>query len=66
MRVLLPLEKEHSEVSGIKTVRQLLSHFSFKEEEVLVVNKKDSKLLTSDDRLEDEMEIGIIRVVSGG
>lgn len=66
MKVWLPLEKDGREVKGIKTVRQLLSHFSFTEEEVLVVDKGDSKLLTSEERLEEEMEVGVIKVLSGG
>ncbi len=66
MKVWLPLEKEGKEVKGVKTAGQLLSHFSFKEGEVLVVDKTGSRLLTSDERLEEEMKIGIIRVLSGG
>lgn len=66
MKVWLALEKQEREVGGVKTVRQLLNHFSYKEEEVLVINKKESRLLTLDEKLEKEMDLRIIRVVSGG
>ena len=66
MKVLLPSQKREIEVKKIKTVRQLLAHFSFNEEEVLVMNKKTSELLTHDERLREDMNVGIIRVLSGG
>jgi sulfur carrier protein ThiS len=66
MKVWLPFENEVREVAGVKTVRQLLNHFSFKEEEVVALDKKKARLITSDERLEEEMEIRIIRVLSGG
>jgi len=66
MKVWLPFENEGREVAGVQTVRQLLDHFSFKEEEVVALDKKEARLITSDERLGEEMEIRIIRVLSGG
>ena len=65
MKVWLPFENEGREVAGVQTVRQLLDHFSFKEE-VVALDKKEARLITSDERLGEEMEIRIIRVLSGG
>lgn len=66
MKVWLPFGNEVSEVEGIKTVRQLLNYFSFKEEEVVALDKKKARLITPDERLEEEMEVRIIRVLAGG
>lgn len=66
MKVWLPFENEVREVEGIKTVRQLLNHFSFKEEEVVALDNKKARLITPDERLEEEMEVRIIRVLAGG
>jgi len=66
MKVLLPLENMAIEVKGIKTVGHLLNQFSLKEEEVLVINTRESRLITHDENLEEEMEIKIVKVISGG
>ena len=64
MKVLLRHPRREKEIHGPSTVKQLLQKMSILPESVLVI--RGNELLLSSDQLEDDDEIELRPVISGG
>lgn len=64
MRIYIERTKEKIEKNFSGTVAELLSEISMLPEEVIVI--KNNSLVTEDVELEDDDEIKILSVISGG
>jgi sulfur carrier protein len=64
VKVRIRHQRREVELSGVRTVRELLDRLQLNPETVLVV--RGTELLTRDARVADEDEIEIRPVVSGG
>ena len=64
MRVLLQHPKRETEITGVKTVGQLLKRLDVLPEAVLVI--RDDQLVTEDEALKDSDTVEIRPVISGG
>lgn len=64
MKVLLRQPRREVDVTGVRTVRQLLNRLEIVSESVLVI--RDDELLTDDVHLSDADVIELRPVISGG
>ncbi|HIE05372.1 MAG TPA: hypothetical protein EYP58_01080 [bacterium (Candidatus Stahlbacteria)] len=66
MEVTIKPDNKKLSIGAVKDVKELIKQIGYGEEEVLIIDPEEWRLLSIDERLRPDQKIEIRKVISGG